>query len=335
MGLHKLERLHEPKGFFDTTAHGQVVDAHVFDHAVWVDDEQAPGRGEETDVASQENTLMIKAPSKIDFNCCHIKKCLHFSNDSCIVKNNDTTLVTELQLERDAPHTHTCSQSTWVRCRDPPAAPRSLWKSACWGRRAGGCGCDPNRPPVTQQITHVDTLTPIPCTTAERDFLLQEDAYLPRGVCPSQVGEVRIHRHAHHLAVDVMELTGLVAERNDLCWTHEGAAMEQRNTTSDEQAHSILHFPLIENLGCTFACIHSAIFHVITLILLLSCSLTFKVIKPDNRIHLGVRLISSALTPILMWLSRWFRECSSQAQAGVVVFKMFGCALKASWGHAE
>lgn len=42
MGLHKLERLHEAKGFLDTAAHWQVIYAHVLHHAIRVDDKQAP-----------------------------------------------------------------------------------------------------------------------------------------------------------------------------------------------------------------------------------------------------------------------------------------------------
>lgn len=42
MGLHKLERLHEAKGFLDTAAHWQVIYTHMLHHATRVDDKQAP-----------------------------------------------------------------------------------------------------------------------------------------------------------------------------------------------------------------------------------------------------------------------------------------------------
>lgn len=42
VGLHKLERLHQTKSLFYTTAHRQVVHTHVSHHAGWIDDEQAP-----------------------------------------------------------------------------------------------------------------------------------------------------------------------------------------------------------------------------------------------------------------------------------------------------
>lgn len=66
--------------------------------------------------------------------------------------------------------------------------------------------------------------------------------YLAWGVDPCQVGEVRVHRHTNHLTVNVMELTGLVAEWDDLCWTHKGAAIRQmereiKATVSEASEH--------------------------------------------------------------------------------------------------
>lgn len=43
-------------------------------------------------------------------------------------------------------------------------------------------------------------------------FSLSRDRHLAWSVDPSQVGEVGVHRHTHNLAVDVVELVGLVAE---------------------------------------------------------------------------------------------------------------------------
>lgn len=51
-------------------------------------------------------------------------------------------------------------------------------------------------------------------------------AYLAWSVDPRQMGEVRVYGHTDHLAVDVVELVGLVAEGDDLCWAYEGAAIE-------------------------------------------------------------------------------------------------------------
>lgn len=66
-------------------------------------------------------------------------------------------------------------------------------------------------------------------------FSLRRGSHLAWSVDPRQVGEVRVHRHTHNLAVDVVELVGLVAERDDLCWTHEGAAGLQAKTKKKEQ----------------------------------------------------------------------------------------------------
>ena len=71
---------------------------------------------------------------------------------------------------------------------------------------------------------------------------LNEGQYLAWGVDPRQVGEVRVHRHTHHLTVDVVELIGLVAEWDDLCWTHKGAAIPQtereiKATVSEASEH--------------------------------------------------------------------------------------------------
>lgn len=40
--LHKLERLHDTKRLFYTTAHWKVVHTHVFHNTVWINDKQAP-----------------------------------------------------------------------------------------------------------------------------------------------------------------------------------------------------------------------------------------------------------------------------------------------------
>ena len=42
--LNKLERLHQTKRLFYTTAHRQVVHTHVPHHTVWINEEQTPGR---------------------------------------------------------------------------------------------------------------------------------------------------------------------------------------------------------------------------------------------------------------------------------------------------
>lgn len=42
VGLHKLECLHQAKGLLHAPTHGQVVDAHVFDHTTGVNNEQSP-----------------------------------------------------------------------------------------------------------------------------------------------------------------------------------------------------------------------------------------------------------------------------------------------------
>lgn len=39
VGLHKLECLHQAKGFLYASTHGQVVDANVFHHTTGVDNE--------------------------------------------------------------------------------------------------------------------------------------------------------------------------------------------------------------------------------------------------------------------------------------------------------
>lgn len=44
VGLHKLERLHQTKGFVYRTAHRQVVHTHVLHHTIWINDEQASER---------------------------------------------------------------------------------------------------------------------------------------------------------------------------------------------------------------------------------------------------------------------------------------------------
>lgn len=51
--------------------------------------------------------------------------------------------------------------------------------------------------------------------------------YLPWCVDPRQVCKVRVHRHTHHLTVDIMEFIGLVTKRDYLCGTHKGAAIKQ------------------------------------------------------------------------------------------------------------
>lgn len=57
--------------------------------------------------------------------------------------------------------------------------------------------------------------------------VLKEGLHLAWSIDPCQVGEVRVHRHPDHLTVDVVELVGLVTERDDLRWTHKGAAKEK------------------------------------------------------------------------------------------------------------
>lgn len=54
------------------------------------------------------------------------------------------------------------------------------------------------------------------------------------------MGEVRVHRHPHHLTVDVVELVGLVAERDDLRGANERAAGRQNKTMSDVIAAALV-----------------------------------------------------------------------------------------------
>lgn len=71
--------------------------------------------------------------------------------------------------------------------------------------------CEPNWAPGAWDYTK-GSFKAEPCTLSVNPFLFLVVAYLSWSVGPSKVGEVRVHRHAHHLAVDVVELTGLVAE---------------------------------------------------------------------------------------------------------------------------
>lgn len=48
MALHKLESLNEAQRLFDGAAHRKVVDAHVFDDAVGVDDKQPSTWGQDS-----------------------------------------------------------------------------------------------------------------------------------------------------------------------------------------------------------------------------------------------------------------------------------------------
>lgn len=64
----------------------------------------------------------------------------------------------------------------------------------------------------------------------------QGGLYLPWCVDPRQMCEVRVHRHTHHLTVDIMEFIGLVTERNYLCGTHEGAVIKQHRESQSQSA---------------------------------------------------------------------------------------------------
>lgn len=70
-------------------------------------------------------------------------------------------------------------------------------------------------------------------------FSLRRGSHLAWSVDPSQVGEVRVHRHTHNLAVDVVELVGLVAEWDNFCWAHEGAAGLQAKNKNKERLSDI------------------------------------------------------------------------------------------------
>lgn len=46
MALHKLESLNEAQRLLNRAAHREVIDAHVFDDAVGIDDKQPPTWGQ-------------------------------------------------------------------------------------------------------------------------------------------------------------------------------------------------------------------------------------------------------------------------------------------------
>ena len=54
--------------------------------------------------------------------------------------------------------------------------------------------------------------------------ILSEVAYLAWSVHPRQVGEVRVHRHAHNFTVYIMELICFVTECDDLSRAYKSAA---------------------------------------------------------------------------------------------------------------
>ncbi len=56
----------------------------------------------------------------------------------------------------------------------------------------------------------------------QRDLHLSQSPLLPGGVDPGQVGEVRVGGAGQHLAADLSELLGALAERDDLRGAHEG-----------------------------------------------------------------------------------------------------------------